>query len=248
MLDRKGDLRRRVAKGEAVGVFWFATGSPALVEVAVETPCDAVVLDAQHGLWDRRSLEQAVGCVGRDRPVLIRTADAAPAGIGAALDTGAEGVLVPMVESAAQAAAIVSAARFPPQGSRSAGGVRPLGRGLGEHMAQAAERTLVGVMIETPEGARNAAAIAATPGVDLVFIGSGDLSLALAGNPATTPEDSFEAIRAACAEAGTPCGIYTGDAAAAVAARDKGFTFVVAANDLGVITAGFAGAADTWTG
>ena len=120
--DETESLRRRLRGGETVGAFWFALGSPALVEMACEAAPDVLVLDAQHGLWHRPSLEHAIGMVAGRQPVLVRTADASPRSIGEALDAGAEGVLVPMIETAEQAAEVVAAARFPPDGRRSAGG------------------------------------------------------------------------------------------------------------------------------
>src|SRR5690606_12025884 len=106
--------------------FWSVLGSSALVEVAVEAAPDAVVLDAQHGLWSRQAIEHVVGTVGWKKPVLVRTVDGTSRSLGEALDAGAEGVIAPLVETAGQAAAIVAAARFPPEGERSGGGVRPL--------------------------------------------------------------------------------------------------------------------------
>src|SRR5690606_19111956 len=112
-------LRETLRSGGKAGVFWSILGSPALVEAAAQAKPDAIVLDAQHGLWSRQAIEQVVGTVGWKRPVLVRTADGTPPSISAALDAGAEGVVVPLVESATEAAAVVAAARFPPHGQRS---------------------------------------------------------------------------------------------------------------------------------
>jgi 2-keto-3-deoxy-L-rhamnonate aldolase RhmA len=124
-------LRARFARKLPLGVFWMNTGSTAVMEIAAEAGPDAIVIDAQHGLWDRTTLEHAVGLVSNRVPVLVRTADASAISISQALDTGAEGVIVPLIETDTQAAAVVAAARFPPHGSRSGGGVGARGSDIG---------------------------------------------------------------------------------------------------------------------
>ena len=94
---------------------------------------DAIVIDAQHGLWDRKSLEDTLGIVSSAAPVLVRVAENSLAAIGQALDAGAEGVIVPLIETDHEAAAAVAASRFPPEGARSGGGVRPLGGNFGSY-------------------------------------------------------------------------------------------------------------------
>jgi 2-keto-3-deoxy-L-rhamnonate aldolase RhmA len=140
-------LRARLARNLPLGVFWMSTGSSAVMELAASAAPDAIVIDAQHGLWDRQNLEHAVGLVSNRVPVLVRTADASPIAISQALDSGAEGVIVPLIETDTQAAAAVAAARFPPHGSRSGGGVRPLAHDFARYYAAANDRTVVGVMI-----------------------------------------------------------------------------------------------------
>ena len=126
-------LRHRIGQREPIGLFWMTLGSSTVLEVAVQAKPDAVVIDAQHGLWDRASLEQSVGVVASTAPVLVRVAENSPLAIGQALDAGAEGVIVPLIETDEEAAAAVAAARFPPEGTRSGGGVRPLSRDFGQY-------------------------------------------------------------------------------------------------------------------
>jgi 2-keto-3-deoxy-L-rhamnonate aldolase RhmA len=98
-------------------------------------------------------------------PVLVRTADASAIAISQALDTGAEGVIVPLIETDTQAAPLPSRPRaFRRTGTRSGGGVRPLARDFARYYAAANDRTVVGVMIETQRGVHNAAAIARRKG------------------------------------------------------------------------------------
>ncbi len=230
-------LKRRLSEGGTMGVFWFALGSPALVELAIARGSDAVMLDMQHGLFERRDLEAAVGCVPPSIPCLVRIEDDSPAAVSRALDAGAEGVLVPMVETAAQAAAVAAACHFPPKGNRSGGGVRPLAD-FGAYRRAADEAITVGVMIETAKGVANAGEIAAAPNVDFVFIGSGDLALSLDGDTAAL-EEALRTILDACAGAGKPCGVFTMNPEDALRRAEQGFAITVAANDLSAVMTAF---------
>ena len=220
-------------------------GSVPVVEIGARQGCDAAVIDLQHGLWDRMTTHLAVSAL-RDVPAVVRVAAISAAAIGEALDSGAIGILVPLVETAEQARAAVAAAPFPPHGQRSGGGVRPLAQGFPTYVA-AHSRPLIGLMIETVSGVDNAAAIAAVPGFDFVFIGTGDLALSIGCFPARDKrhEQACQSVRAACRDAGVPCGIFTVDAAAARTRREQGFAATVAANDIDVIARGFARAHET---
>lgn len=236
-------LAARMRAGETLGVIWCALGSAALAEMAGKAGPDAVVIDLQHGLFDRRELEAAVGLAGV--PALARVADNSAVAIAMGLDAGAVGVIVPLVESAEEAARAVDFARYPPHGRRSAGGVRPL-TAFGAYHRAAAD-TLVVVMIETAAGVQAAAAIAATPGLDAVFIGTGDLALSLGcapGDPAHVA--ACAAVLAACQAAGLPCGAFTGTTADAVARRAQGYRLVVIENDISLAVTGFAAAMQGW--
>ena len=111
---KRSSLRYRIDRGDFLGVIWLSLGSVAVAEIAGRARPDAIVLDLQHGLWDRWSLEAATGVVPPEIPVLARVAENSAFAIGQALDAGAEGVIVPLIESRKQAAAAVKAARYPP--------------------------------------------------------------------------------------------------------------------------------------
>jgi 2-keto-3-deoxy-L-rhamnonate aldolase RhmA len=240
----RASLRDRLAERQPLGVFWMSTGSPAVIELAAAAKPDAIVLDVQHGLWDRPTVEYAVGAGRRHAPVLVRTAENSPVAIGAALDAGAEGIIVPLIEDERQAAAAVAAARFPPHGVRSAGGVRPLSQSFADYYAQANANTVVGLMIETERAVQNAAAIAGTSGIDFVLIGSGDLAISLGTFP--KPDDRHEqacrAVLEACKAADVPCAIFTNGIDAAIRRRREGYALVVIATDIDVLKSGFSSA------
>jgi len=221
--------------GGTVGAVWACLGAPQVAELMVESGPDAIVFDGQHGLWDRLALEHAIGIVRPATP-LVRVAENSLVAINSALDAGAAGVIVPLVDTPEDAAAAVAAAKYPPEGIRSGGGVRPL-KDFKAYVRGANDRVLVGVMIETREAVANAAAIAAVEGVDLVFIGTGDLALSLGTFPDFGPahEAACEAVLAACDAAGVPCGLYSPHVTFALDARRRGFRFVVTAADIDLV-------------
>ena len=233
-------LKAALRRG-GVGAFWFALGSPVLVEIALTNTPDCVILDLQHGLWNRGSLEAVLGLDFGGAPTVAQLADDTPTAIGEALDAGADGVLVPLVESAAQAKACVEAAHYPPHGYRSGGGIRPVIQGFADHVAGARARTAVGVMIETAAGVEAVEAIAATPGLDFIFIGTNDLALSLGcfPKPDAGHEEACRRILRACQTVGLPCGIFTGSAADAAQRLSQGYALAIAVSDLGLALAGF---------
>jgi 2-dehydro-3-deoxyglucarate aldolase/4-hydroxy-2-oxoheptanedioate aldolase len=241
MSARRPSLREAFAGGACLDAVWLSLGSVAITEMAARSGAGLLVIDMQHGLFDRVTLEAAVGLAAPHAPVMVRVADHSPAAISQALDAGAEGVLVPLVESAAQAAAAVSAARFPPQGARSGGGVRPL-HDFAAYVREAGAATVVGAMIETRAGLAAAGAIAGCDGIDLIFIGAGDLSLSLGEFPApgAAHAKACADILAAASAHGRPCGIFTGSAEAARRMREAGYRLVVSANDIDLVRGGLA--------
>jgi len=234
------NLRRRLGR-QPLAALWMSMGSTTIIELASTAQADAIVIDMQHGLWDRASLECAVGAVAAGTSALVRVADNTGVCIGQALDTGAEGVIVPLIENSNEAARAVAAARFPPQGRRSGGGVRPLAGDFLDYCASANERTVVGVMIETASGVDNATAVARTPGVDFVLIGTGDLALSLGAGDSdgARREAACRTVLQACRDAQMPCAIYTANVNEAIARVREGYAMVIAASDIAVVSRGF---------
>ncbi len=232
-------FRPLLSAGAPIRLIWLALGNVALAEIAAHAQPDAVVLDLQHGLWERSTLEAAIGALTPYVPVMVRVADDAPASIGTALDAGAGAVLVPMIETAADARRIVDAGRYPPAGRRSAGGVRPLMRGIAG-MRLADRHLALGALIETVRGVDEAPAICAVEGLDFVFIGTGDLALSLGDVDAAALAAHCARVRAAARAHGLPCGLFTPHADAARDALADGYDMAVVANDIELATQGFA--------
>ena len=226
----------RLRAGKGVACVWLSLGSTALAEITAEAASAAIVFDGQHGLWERGSLHAAIAAAGPGTP-LVRVGANSVAAIGEALDHGAQGVIVPLVDTAAEAEAAVAAAHYPPRGVRSGGGLRPLAN-MAAYVDACTTEILVAVMIETVSGLANAAAIAATPGIDMVFIGPGDLALQL--GPEADLEAAIQTIFAACRAADVPCGLFTTTAEAARDRLAQGFAFVVAEDDIRLARGGIA--------
>jgi len=195
---------------------------------------DWLVIDCEHApldvLWAQRLMQAArVPCV-------VRVADGGEATLKRALDTGAAGVLVPMVNTAQQARAIVSSCKYPPLGTRGVGIVRAQRYGLGfqEYVAQANEMTTVIVQVEHIAAVENIDAIVAVEGVDAVFVGPYDLSGSMGRLGEVDHIDvlaAIEGVRDACERTAMPLGIYVGSAAAARPYLEKGFTLVAVGID-----------------
>lgn len=234
-------LKPGLAGNAPVDLIWLALGSVPMAEFAAQAGPGAVVLDLQHGLWERGTVEAAIGAIGKQVPVIARCAENTHHAIAQALDAGAAGVLVPLIESADDARRAVSAGRYPPFGTRSAGGVRPLLAGI-QAMLDADRHVAVGVLIETVAGIENVEEIAAVPGLDYLFIGTGDLSLSRGTADADVIERDCERVLRAAKANGLPCGIFTNDAQGARRAFAKGYRMAVSANDIELVKQGMAAA------
>ncbi|MCP2315979.1 4-hydroxy-2-oxoheptanedioate aldolase [Nocardia amikacinitolerans] len=232
-----GFAERLRAGSPAVG-YWVVCDNPVATERIAMTGYDYVCIDAQHGLIEYRGLLAGITAIdAAGVAALVRVQLNDPFWIAQALDAGARGVIVPMVDTAAEAEAAVSACRFPPIGLRSNGALRA-GLRIGPSLAEANAEVACVVMIETAAGLRNVAEIVAVPGVDALYVGPSDLRLALGGTSPTDPavdaefEDALRVVLKAAAAAGKAVGIHCPDGATAARRRAEGFNYVSIANDL----------------
>ena len=234
-------LARSLRTGETVYCGWCALGAPVIAEWTAREGFKAVNIDQQHGQWDMAATFAAIAALrhaGAAPVVRIPLGDFAVA--SRVLDAGAEAIIAPMINSAADARAFVAATKYPPLGERSWGPNRALalqGRAsTPEYLREANEGTLTLAMIETTTALDNVDAIAAIPGIDALFVGPYDLSIALSGGTAQDVhapkvEQAIDMICAAAKKAGKIPGIYCRDVAGALAMAKRGFRFVVAGND-----------------
>jgi 4-hydroxy-2-oxoheptanedioate aldolase len=225
-----------IAKTRLVGTF-AEIPHPVAIEVMAQAGPDFICIDWEHGQIARDQIENLVRASDiHPVPALVRVPGHAPEAIAAALDSGARGVLVPRVSTAAQAAAVVKASRYPPAGERGVGPGRATGYGyhIFDHLEQANAANVVAVQVETAEGLANCDAIAATEGVDVVFVGPGDLSVSLdAWRPdgAQKLAKAIEKIIKSTLKHGKTAGIFCGGPDSVATWAAKGASFFILASD-----------------
>ena len=248
---RPNQTKRLLTQGRAaVGTFCLG-GSPLLAEALGQAGYDFIIVDCQHGESNPGNLLgmlQAVSCT--PATPLVRVTANGPVDLQRALDLGAYGLVIPMVNTRAEAEAILRSVRYAPAGVRSWGPIRGGLYGGADYFAKAHEELLVIAMIETAEAVRNVREILSVPGIDGCFIGPNDLSVALgfSSELAEYPhpvEEAILAIRDAAVAAGKAPGIYTPGAVAAKARLAQGFLFVCIQNDFGMVLAAAAEALRT---
>ena len=179
---RRNRLKSALLTGTRCTGAWLFSGSPAAGEILGLQGFDALVIDQEHSPHGPETTIAQMRAIAAAGPatILVRVPDGESRTIKLALDSGAEGVLVPTVESAAEARAIVAACRYPPDGRRGAhhtiGRAADWGRSAVEYLRRYPAELLIVAMIESERGLNAAADIAGIEGVDMLFLGPLDLS------------------------------------------------------------------------
>jgi 4-hydroxy-2-oxoheptanedioate aldolase len=234
------DLRARLHDGKPFLFSWMTIPGAQLAGQVARLPFDAVTLDLQHGLidfGDAVAMVSAIAAAGK--PVIVRTLWNDPGLVGQALDCGASVIIAPMVNSRAQAEALVKAAKYPPGGQRSWGGyamVQVAKMTPGEYLKAANTSTLVFAMIETREALDALDDIATVPGLDGLFVGPSDLSIALSDGEkldrlSTDTLTAMDKVAAACKRNGLVAGAFAGNPEIMKKYMAKGFNFLAAVVD-----------------
>lgn len=177
-------LRAKIAAGGAVAGSFVNMDSPALIEVLALSGVDFVVVDCEHSAVTPLAAEHHYRTAeAHGIPVLTRIGENVPQLVQKYLDAGSQGVQMPLVNTAAEAKRVVDAVKYPPLGKRGLAAVRVNQFGMkgpmADYVARANANTLVVVQLETLEAIANADEIVAVDGVDVVFLGPMDLSVAL---------------------------------------------------------------------
>lgn len=243
-------LARRLRAGETVYTAWCAMPAPIVAENVARAGFTSVVLDQQHGMYEIASTASAIGPVrlaGASAVVRVPLNDFASA--SRVLDIGAEAVIAPMINNVDQARRFVGATKFPPLGERSWGPGRAAALAgiadLKDYFRDANGMTLALAMIETREAISNVAAIAGTDGIDGLFVGPFDLSIALSNGAVLDPfskdvEAALEVILEAASKHSKIPGIYCANAEGALVAARRGFRFIAVGGDVSYLRAGAA--------
>ena len=235
-------LRARLGVGRLLTGPFLGLPSPAVVEIACMSGPDFVCIDMEHGALSPETAENMLRAAALHAvPALVRVGAVDPVAIGLALDMGATGILVPRVNTAEEARRVVAAARFPPEGLRGAGPgrVSGYGRSIPQALARARSETVVALQIETLAALEALDEIVAVPGVDLLFVGPGDLAVALeAAGRIDALGATVDGVLSTCRTAGRAAGIFalTRDALEPYEGR---VALGIVGSDMTVLAAGF---------
>lgn len=230
-------------RGDVVRGAWCASPSAVVAEAVASTGYDYVCVDLQHGAVDYSDAVPMIQAIhGQGAVPIARVPSNDLATIGKILDAGALGVVVPLVNNAEEAARAVAACRYPPRGGRSFGPVRA-STAVGSKDVEDLNQVVVAVMVETREGLENVDEIAATPGLDVIYCGPADLSLALDLPPAYEHEaevhtKAVDRIREACDQQGIVAGVHCVGGPMASRRVSQGFRMTTVVNDLQLVRSG----------
>jgi 4-hydroxy-2-oxoheptanedioate aldolase len=234
---RENTLKKIWARGETVVNGWLSIPSAFSAEVMAHQGFDSLTVDMQHGVVDYQVAVTMLQGISTTPVIpLARVPWNDPARLMKILDAGAYGVICPMVNTREQAEALVQACRYPPRGYRSWGPVRASIYAGADYGDRANEDIIVMPMIETADALKNLDDILSVPGVDAIYVGPSDLSLALGCKPRLDQTDApvveaQEKIVEACKRHGVIAGIHNATAAYAVKMVAAGYQFVTLASD-----------------
>ena len=234
---------------------WSCAGSPLVAEICAGSGLDIVLIDGEHSPVNLESILAQLQAVAPYPAVpVVRAPIGDPVVIKQLLDLGAQNLLVPMVDSVAQAEAMVRAVRYPPHGVRGVGSA--LARSsrwsrIPDYLARASDLVSLTVQIETAEGLEQAAAIAVVDGVDALLVGPADLaaSMGLLGQQ-NHPDvvAAVESVIAAGRAAGTPVGVNAFDPATADRYAAAGAAYVLVGADVTLLARASEALADRFIG
>lgn len=209
---------------------------PAVAEILADVGFDWLFVDGEHGPFETNELLAVLQAVGHRIPCLVRVPESAEVPIKKALDLGADGIIVPQVNTVEQAEAVVRFARYSPQGARGVGLARAhgYGRRFREYVEAANERTVVVVQAEHIRAVENIEQIVKVPGIDAVLLGPYDLSASLGkmgqlDDPVVVA--AIERITTVCQAAKMPLGYFNVSAATVQPFIAKGYSLITAGVD-----------------
>lgn len=240
-------LRERFEAGETTYTAWSSLPEPLATEVLAGTAFDSVTLDMQHGAHGEDSVMRCLPfVVARGKAAIVRIPVGRFDAASRALDFGADAVIAPMINSAADARSFASFMKYPPLGERSWGPTIALARrGVTgpSVLAEDNRRTMALAMIETREAFAALDEIVAVDGIDGIFVGPSDLSLTFSNGSQVNPASpdivpAVERVAAVCKAAGKLCGIYLVDVAAAGRLEKTGYRLFAIGAEVRLMNAG----------
>lgn len=236
-------LKAKWRAGEATFGAWLAIPSPLVAEGVAMAGFDYVCVDMQHGVADyQQCIAMLAAMRGTDTTPIVRVPWNEPGIIGRVLDAGALGVVIPMVNSAADARAAVAACRYAPAGARSFGPIRAAMALGADYYSWANDEIACIPMVETKQAVSQLDEILSVPGIDAAYVGPADLSVTYGlppgvDNPGTEFDVAIATIVDGCQRHGVIPGIHS-TAAVGPKRVEGGFKMITVSADLGAVLTG----------
>jgi len=244
MKDERATLKQRLAAGDPILGTFLKTTNPHVVEVLATCGFDCICIDAEHAPFDRHSIDLCLlAARAGGVPALVRPASAMPHHYLSALDSGADGVLVPHIRTADEARELARAVHYGPGGRGYAGSTRAAGFGMAampDHRRLSRERTVAIAQIEDAEALDEIDAIARVEGLDALFVGRIDLTVSLGCESPDDArvEEAVGRIVEACVTARKPVGMFLPRAADVPAWLARGVNFFLLGSDHSLMRSG----------
>ena len=241
---RENRLRSLWQEGKAAVNGWLAIANSFSTEVMAHQGWDTLTIDLQHGVIDYPAMVTMLQAISTTPTVpVVRVPWLEPGIIMKSLDAGAYGIICPMVNTREEAQKLVAYTNYAPRGTRSFGPVRALYYGGADYPEKANDSIVRFAMIETAQALDNLDSILSVEGLDAIYIGPSDLSLALGCKPAFDDVDppvaqAIDHILARAQAHGVKAGIHNGRPDVALARIAKGFSFVTVASDARLLASG----------
>jgi 2-keto-3-deoxy-L-rhamnonate aldolase RhmA len=233
----KHSFQRRLKQGDLLIGTFMTLPSPEVAEIFAEIGFDWLFVDMEHTILDVKDVQRILQAVEGKCACIVRVPNKDEAWLKKVLDAGADGVIVPHVNTADEVRSIVGVCLYPPEGSRSVGLSRAQKYGLrfDEYVQSANQNIAVIPQVEHIEGVQNIEEIVKVPGISAIFIGPYDLSGSLGKLGETKDPEvqkSIAKIKEVCSEARLPVGIFGMDADSVSPYIKKGFTLITAGIDI----------------
>ncbi|MBX3441258.1 MAG: 2-dehydro-3-deoxyglucarate aldolase [Planctomyces sp.] len=242
---KQNPVKQALRAGKPQVGTWLSLGNLTAARVLARSGFPWLTVDLEHSPIDWNEAAALFGAIADAGCVpLCRVPEGRHENIKRALDSGAFGIVVPMVDTVEQAQAAIAAAKYPPTGNRSVGGTLPsinFDAGPGEYFRRANDEILVILQTESPRGVENAEAIYSLPGVDAIFVGPNDLTAQMRGPDGKDPspeahEAMLQRILAAGRKTGTPVGLHVMSVEACRTRIDEGWQFIALGSELRAMT------------
>ena len=233
----ENNTKRKLRGGESAIGAWISTGSPNALDLLKNFPLDWFLFDMEHSPITIETVVHMVQVLnGSTATPFVRVGQTDQAVIKAVLDAGAQGVIVPLVNTPEEAERAVTFCKYPPRGVRGVAGGKAseYGLTLGKYIRSANDETMVIAQIETPQALANVEKILAVDGIDVAFVGPSDLTMTLGLIDDRTNQkvvDSMLKVVKACQDAGKVAGVMVTTIDEAKLAVQRGFRFIGLASD-----------------